>query len=104
MNEEIKQTTPFGGNAVTIQKDRTAFVIFDNDTKQYYMEKGLDFPPGILVADPFLTVDNFDTELKKVLDQGNENVFVVDSIKELASKTGINQANLIKTVDKNNKA
>jgi fumarate reductase flavoprotein subunit len=104
MDEVIRQTTPFGGNAVAIQKDRTAIVIFDEDTKKYYEEEGLDFPPGVLVAEPILKITNFDAELKQIFDRGIKDIFVVDSLEELASKAGIDQDNLMKTVAEYNKA
>jgi fumarate reductase flavoprotein subunit len=104
VNEEITQTTPFGGNAVAIQKGKTAFMIFDEDTKHYYIEKGLDFPPGILFADPLFILDNFNVELKQALKQAPGIVFVADSVEEIANKTGLNRDNLVKTINEYNQA
>jgi len=104
LNEEITQTSPFGGNAVALQKDKTAIMIFDEDTKQYYMEKGLDFPPGILFAEPLLTLDNFEAELKQALKQAPNTIFAVNSVDEIAGKTGINRDNLVKTINEYNHA
>lgn len=102
MNEEIAQTSPFGGNAIGIQKDHTAIAIFDEDTKQQYLAKGLDFPPGILVDN--FNIKDFDREMKQALDEKNPNIFVVDSISELAGKTGLNEARLTQTIEEYNNA
>jgi fumarate reductase flavoprotein subunit len=104
MNEEITQNTPFGGNAVALQKNKTAIMIFDEETKRYYVEKGLDFPPGILFAEPLFTLDNFDAELKQALKQAPNTVFVVNSVEEIAFKTGLNPDTLAKTVNEYNRA
>jgi fumarate reductase flavoprotein subunit len=106
MNEEILQTTPFGGNAIARQRNGCSFIIFDEDTKNYYMEEGLDFPPGILVADPgsAYKIYNFDAEFQQALDQGVEGIFMADSLEELAGKTGIRLDTLLETVAEYNKA
>jgi fumarate reductase flavoprotein subunit len=108
MDESIVQTTPFGSNAITRQKQRTAFAIFDEDTKRHYMDENLDFPPGILVADPneLYRCDHFDEELKQAFDRGlrDKSVFMVDSIDELADKTGIDKEGLRRTVEEYNQA
>ena len=103
MNEEIRQTTPFGGNPFAIQKDRTAFGIFDEDTKKYYVEEGLDFPMGILYAEPFVKVDRFDAELEQAIKDGVTSVFTADSIEEIAAKTGLDKDRLAETVAEYNR-
>lgn len=104
MNEEIKQTTPFGSNPFALQKDKTAFGIFDEDTKRYYVEEGLDFPMGILYAEPFVKVDRFDAELKQAIEDGVTTVFTADSIEEIAAKTGLDRDKLIQTIEEYNVA
>ncbi|OGO19160.1 MAG: hypothetical protein A2144_14610 [Chloroflexi bacterium RBG_16_50_9] len=101
MNEGIVNPT-YSGNAVSRQKNRCAFVIFDEITRQHYEETALDFPPNGVVA---LTYNgNVAVNLKKALDRGAEGLFAADSIEELASKAGINTEALPKTVDEYNNA
>jgi len=101
-NEEIMAAnTAFTGNALSRQKNRCAFNIVDEATKKYYAENGLDFVSPVF---PNITMESIDAELKQALDEGNENVFVADSLEELASKTGINADGLRKTVDEYNAA
>ncbi len=49
-------------------------------------------------------IRNLDDELNKALAQGYENIFVTDSLEELARKTGINPERLLKTVEEYNRA
>jgi fumarate reductase flavoprotein subunit len=101
MNEGIVGNTTFTGNAIARQKNRCAFNIFDEATKEYFEETGFD---SLSVVFPFTKIDDFDAELKQALDQGYEHIFVADSLAELADKTGINPDALQKTVDEYNKA
>jgi len=100
MNEEIMGNTTFTANAIARQKNRCAFVIFDEATKKYYEEKGLD---TMTLVFPVTELRNFDVELKQVLEQGDKDIFVADSLEELAGKTGINLDSLRKTVDEYNR-
>ena len=108
INEEIAVTTPFGSNAVSLQKDRYAFRIYDEDMKEYFIQNGLDFPMGFGIAQasvPTTKIDRleYEAEIKNVIDNGSNMVFIVDSIEELAEKAGINPVNLKKTIDEYNK-
>ena len=101
MNEEIMGNPSFIASAVARQKNGCAFIIFDEATKKDYMETGFDFTPDNLVG--FTKAGKFDAEIKQALEQGNNNIFIADSLEEMASKTGINQDNLMKTVDEYNR-
>jgi fumarate reductase flavoprotein subunit len=108
VNEEVTVTTPFGGNALSLQKDRCAFRIFDEDTKDYFIQNGLDFPMGFGIAQagtPTTRIDRaeFEAEIKKILEKGSNMVFVAETIEELAEKTGIDKEGLKKTVEEYNR-
>lgn len=100
MNEEIMVNTTFTGNAISIQKERCAFLIFDEEIKKY-MEKegGIDH---ISLVHPITKVPNFDEELKNAFASGCENIFVAESLEDLSKKTGIDLKGLLKTVDEYN--
>jgi fumarate reductase flavoprotein subunit len=104
INEEFMQTTPFFGNIVARQKNRCTFMIFDEDTKKYYQEIGLDFRPGVMLPFNLTTIDNFDNELKQALDKGSKELFLAGSSEELAAKTGIDSEELKKTIAEYNQA
>lgn len=103
MNEEIVMGTVFERNAIYRQKNGTAYVIFDEDTKNYYINKGFDFVPGGELV-PITKARDFDEELQKEIENGSKNIFVADSLEELAAKTGIDPHGLKETVDRYNKA
>jgi len=101
VSEEIMGNTTFTGNAIARQKNRCAFNIFDEAARKHYEEEGLDH---IFTMNPITKAENLGATIKQAIEQGDENVFMVDSIEELASKAGINPDGLRKTVDEYNKA
>jgi fumarate reductase flavoprotein subunit len=108
VNEEVAVTTPFGGNALSLQKDRCAFRIYDEDTKDYFIENGLEFPMGFGIAQagtPTATVnrEEFDAEVAKILEKGSPMVFVAETIDELTEKTGIDKEGLKSTIGEYNR-
>lgn len=94
INEAILPNTTFTGNAIAIQKDRCAFMIFDETIKKQ-MEKDFDF---LSVVFPFTHIADFSQNIRNALSQGYQHLFVTDSIDELAGKTGIDPEGLKKTV------
>ncbi len=108
INEEVAVTTPFGSNAVSLQKDRCAFRIFDEDTKEYFIKNGLDFPMGFGIAQAgtpstIVNREEFEAEAVKILEKGSGMVFVTETLDELADKTGIDKDGLKKTVEEYNR-
>ncbi len=108
VNEEVPVTTPFGSNAIALQKDRCAIRIYDEDTKEYFIQHGLDFPMGFGIAQagtPTTRVDRteFEAEVEKIVDTGSNMIFVADSVDELAEKIGIDPATLKKNLVEYNK-
>jgi fumarate reductase flavoprotein subunit len=101
MNEEIMVNTTFTGNAISIQKNRCAFLIFDEDIKKHMeREGGIDH---LSLVHPITKISNFDESLKNALTSGCENIFVSDSLEELAEKTGIDSKGLLNTVEEYNR-
>ena len=99
MNEEIMPNTTFTANAISAQKERTAFVIFDKGIKEHMENVGFD---AVSVVFPAMKAEHFDSLLKAHLDKGFKEIFVADSLDELATKTGIDREGLISTVDQYN--
>ena len=95
MNEEIMPNTTFAGNAITVQKDRTAFLIFDENIKRHMETVGFD---DISVVFPFMKVDDLDALIAQAQGGGYKDVFVADSLADLAAQTGIDSAGLALTV------
>jgi fumarate reductase flavoprotein subunit len=86
VNEEVLRNPAFAGNAISGQKGRAAFLVFDHNSMRYFEEKGLDFL-GIPI--PFTKMDNLDGEISNALGQGYKDIYVADSIEALAVKIGV---------------
>lgn len=116
INEEIMNNTVYTGNAISLQRERTAFTIIDDSILDYYKANGLDY---VTVHHNIKTVEKWEKELKTYLTGGEAessglselhnvdqkhqvNVFEADSLEELCEKTGINLENLKATVDEYN--
>jgi fumarate reductase flavoprotein subunit len=102
MNEGIGLNPTFIVNAVIRQKNHGAFIIFDEATRQHYEETALDVPPDGVMALRY--TGNVAAGLKQALEQGNKDVFVANSVEELASKAGIDKDALRETVAEYNRA
>lgn len=100
INEEVIQNTTFAGNAVSIQQDRCAFAILDTAALKHYKRHGMDVINGVF---PNFTIDGFEENLQKAIAEGNPNVFIADSLEELAEKAGIHQEGLVETVEEYNR-
>jgi fumarate reductase flavoprotein subunit len=103
MDEEIFATTPFGTNAIGRQKEGKAFNIFDEDTKNRFVERGFDFGSGFPQVQLPRAV-NFDEEMRKALDMQTEGLYMAESIADLAVQMGIAPDALEDTVDEYNHA
>jgi fumarate reductase flavoprotein subunit len=99
MNEEIMPNTTFTGNAIARQKNRTAFLIFDETIKKRMETVGFD---QVSVVFPFTKADHFDALLHGHLEKGFKEVFIANSLEELAAKTGIDPDGLKRTVEQYN--
>ena len=94
VNEAIMPNTTFTGNAISIQKDRCAFLLFDDSIREA-MEKDFDF---LSVVFPFMRIADFREKIETAIKGGYEHLFIADSLAELATKTGIDPAGLETTL------
>lgn len=99
INEEQMQNTTFTGNAINIQKDSVGYVIFDSSILKGYKKRGVDVTNFVHHPD---NLDEFDEVLEAQIAGGNPDVFMADSIEELAEKLGIDPESLVDTVDEYN--
>ena len=99
-DESIIYNFPYAGNALAKQKDCILYSIFDEAGMKYMVEEGIDL--GIGVITPVGTkLTKFNDELG--LGEKNGNVYVADSLKELALKIGLDQESFISTVKEYNR-
>ncbi|MFO7568186.1 MAG: FAD-dependent oxidoreductase [Smithellaceae bacterium] len=99
-DESIIFSWPYAGNALANQPGRVMYVIFDENTKKFMMEKGIDVGVGVMV--PVATkLTRLDSDLQRGIEKGF--VFVASSIKELAGKMKVDAQRLEATIDEYNK-
>jgi fumarate reductase flavoprotein subunit len=98
LNEAVMPNSTFTGNAITLQKARCAFLIFDDNIKKL-METDFDTRNFVF---PITRFENADDTIREALKRGYEHIFVADSIQELAAKTGIDAKGLESTIDEYN--
>jgi len=94
MNEEVMANVTYTGNAITLQKEKTAFLIFD-DTILELMEKDFDTRNRVFPATKF---SNSLEVISEYLNSGKGNFYVANSIEELCAQTGIETSALKKTL------
>jgi len=91
---------PFVGNSQANQKDQIMFHLFDETTKNYMKENGIDSGMGMYV--PTTTkLEDIDADLKRGIDDGE--VFVANTIEELGAEIDVNVEALMGTIDEYNK-
>ena len=99
MNEDHMQNATFLSNVCSHQKNRICFSIVDSSIVRYYIKNGVD---NVNMVTPDPDVSDFMDGAKMAKESGSEGLFIADSIEELAQMTGINEENLVDTVDEYN--
>jgi fumarate reductase flavoprotein subunit len=100
LNEGIMANTTFTGNAIATQKNRTGFLIFDEDIKKHMETAGYDFVSGVFKITKAKDLDHL---INDTLDKGQSGIFAANSLGELADKAGIDPQGLKETVEQYNR-
>ncbi len=87
---------PYMGNALAQQPGQIMFTIFDEHSKKYVQEAGIDFGMGVYVPTG-TKLEDIDSHLKRGMDSGQ--VFSASSIRKLARKIDVDPKTLQRTVD-----
>lgn len=90
MDESMIPNSTFTGNAITAQKNRCAFNIFDEGIRKAMEDRYEE----IHYVFPFMRLERFDELIKKSKDVGYKYVYVADSLEDLAAQTGIDAKGL----------
>jgi fumarate reductase flavoprotein subunit len=102
--EEVRGGHQVVSNAIFMQKKRTAFTIFDGDTKKYYDELGLNSPQDSFQRRPgVFKYDNLDDNIKALQERGYKYLFAAQTLEELCTQTGIDLDGLQQTVAEYNR-
>lgn len=99
-NEGLMGNTTFTGNAIAFQYRRQAFAIIDANIAKYYERNGADTVGS--VGAPQWEIGNVESALTEATEKGNKNLYVADSLEDLAAKTGIDPAGLKETISEYN--
>ena len=94
-DEAVVENPVFSVNAIARQKERIVFSIIDDAILQQYEKNGLDL---VNVVTSNISMDDFKQEMHEMIKNGNDVLFIADSIEELAEKTGIDKEGLAKTI------
>lgn len=100
INEGLIANSSFIGNAISQQKNRSAFLIFDEEIKDHMEKVGFD---SYHVVFPFTKVRSLEALIQVALDRGYKDIFIAESIGELAEKTGIDPEGLNRTIEEYNR-
>ena len=91
------------GNAAAKFKEGFTYSLFNDSIVQRMLERGID--KGVVVGvPPASKPTDFYREIKAALERGSKEVFVADSVEELATKIGVNPAVLKATIDEYNQS
>jgi fumarate reductase flavoprotein subunit len=90
------------GNANAKYKEGYTYSLFDDSILQRLMEKGIDKSVMMRTLSGSKPL-NFDRELNILFEKGNTDVFVANSVQELAGKIGVDSQVLKSTVDEYNR-
>ena len=96
MNEEEMQNSTYLSNVVAHQNDKVCFSILDASIVKDYVRNGVD-NVSLVRSNP--DVSDFYEGIKMAQENNNPDIFVADTIEELAKLAGINEKNLIDTVE-----
>lgn len=100
INEQIMENTTFAGNAINRQPNRYAYSIIDKSILKYYQKNGFDLVSNVF---PDIDLSDFESNLQKLIDEGNPNVFIADDLEDLANMIGIDSEHLTESVDDYNR-
>jgi len=103
VNEELchPEKRDYMAMAIAGQKNRCAYVIFDEDIKRSMEREGVAYPL-YLYQPPVTKVQDLDAAIKRQLEKGEKDIFVAASLDELARKIEVSTDALKKTVEEYN--
>ncbi|MBN1191992.1 MAG: FAD-dependent oxidoreductase [Dehalococcoidales bacterium] len=98
IDESISNPT-FVGNALTRQPNRCAYLIFDKDSRKQMEEKGLDRKSPYL---GFEKLDDVEGQMRAAIEKGFGNLFIADSLEDLADAINVKPESMKNTIDEYN--
>lgn len=101
MNEEISQNGAVTANVIKRQQNRNAFMIIGDSILRHYKKYGVEWQSNVYRQDN--PMENYNEKLEAAQKEAPNNIFIANSIEELAQQTGIDYVNLKNTIDEYNR-
>ena len=101
INEEVSESVKFVANAIMMQKNQCAYVIFDQNRLNRLKKYGPEVLDQVHGADMF---EHFDEAAAEAIATGYREFCKADSLEELADHYGIDKEALCRTVEEYNHA
>ncbi len=98
LNEAIMANVTFTANAISLQKDKMAFLVFD-ETLLTLMETDFDTRNRVF---PTTCFANAQAVIEDYLTSGRGNFYVADTLEDLCQQTGMDAQGLQATIDRYN--
>jgi fumarate reductase flavoprotein subunit len=104
VSEDLGGSHAVVGNAISIQPQRAAFMIFDGATKNYYQRNPLNRFKG--PGSQYVTFKNkdLDDNIREIQAKGYKYLYMADTLEGLCEQTGIHLEGLLKTIEVYNKS
>lgn len=99
LDEDVMRNPGYTGNAISLQKNKCAYLIFDETILINMEQHGLDCINHVF---SFTQFDKLALKIENAVATGAQSIFMAESLEELAIKAGIDAAGLLKTVKEYN--
>lgn len=100
--EEILGTMEDGASAIAIQKNGTAFIVFDTNINKHFCDEGWT-STKYRYGNEGPAYKDLDARLLNAINAGFDSIYMADSIEKLGKKMGVDTDAFVKTVDDYNK-
>lgn len=101
ISEDVGDHVDWVARALLKQPEQVAYMIFDQARLDYLKKHGPEYVDQVHGVDMY---NRFDESVRQAQESGYPDLFVADSVEELAEMTGINCENLKKTLEQYNHA
>jgi fumarate reductase flavoprotein subunit len=97
LDESLSNNHMAINRAIRNQTGRVSYMIFDDETRKHLEEEGVDYFYFVFPAEKLTDIKGQFKELIEV--KKNKHVFMADTLQEISQKAGIDESQLIKTIE-----
>ncbi len=96
LREDVTKNSPYATNSIFRQKDKCAYIVFDGAMKRRLETTGVTFFNPLF---PARVIDDLDGQIKTAREAGNRDLFMAESLEDLAKQTGIVYENMKASIE-----